>query len=104
MPNTLTDSQITRRLPTIKELSALVRHVKADIAKDYRAFEDDDKPGIQLTIGWSAESGEWGYQTGDNSYTGGAYHYPHWAVVGVYRRSNSIELARDIQSQLFELA
>jgi hypothetical protein len=92
------------KLPTIADLSALVKHVKKHIDNDCRAFEDDDKPGIQLTIGWSAESGEWSYQTGDNSYTGGAYHYPHWAVVGVYRRSNSVELARDIQSQLFELA
>lgn len=104
MSNILTDSQIARLLPTISELSALVKHVKKHIDNDCRSFEDDDKPSIQLTIGWCAETGEWSYQTGDNSYTGGAYHYPHWAVVGVYRRSNSVSLARDIQSQLFELA
>ena len=92
------------KLPSIKELSALVRHVKAYISDECLAFEDDDKPGILLTVGWSAESGEWSYQTGDNSYTGGAYGYPHWAVVGVYRRSNSQELARDIQNQLADLA
>lgn len=92
------------KLPSIAELSALVRHVKAHISDDCLAFEDDEIPGIQLTIGWDHESGEWSYQTGDNSYTGGAYSYPHWGVVGVYRRSNSRELAKDIQNQLADLA
>jgi hypothetical protein len=92
------------RLPTIKDLAELVRAVKADIAPEYLAFEDDDVPGIQLTIGWNPETGEWSYQTGDNSYTGGAYHYPLWGVVGVYRSSNSRDVARDIRDQLDEQA
>ena len=95
---------MSAKLPTVTELSGLVKAVKRTIRDEYRAWEDDDQPGIQLTIGWSDESGEWSYQTGDNSYAGGAYHYPHWAVVGVYRRSNSTELARDIRDQLHELA
>jgi hypothetical protein len=92
------------RLPTIKDLAELVRAVKADIAPEYLAFEDDDVPGIQLTIGWNPETGEWSYQTGDNSYTGGAYHYPLGGVVGVYRSSNSRDVARDIRDQLDEQA
>jgi hypothetical protein len=95
---------MSAKLPTVTELSGLVKAVKRTIGDEYRAWEDDDQPGIQLTIGWSDESGEWSYQTGDNSYAGGAYHYPHWAVVGVYCRSNSTELARDIRDQLHELA
>jgi hypothetical protein len=87
------------KLPTTKELAALVRAVKSDISDEYRAFEDDDTPGIQLTVGCDG-AGDWSYQTGDNSYSGGAYFYPHWAVVGVYRNSNCRELAKDIQSQL----
>lgn len=90
------------KLPTIKDLSALVRAVKADISPEYRAFEDDEDPGIQLTVGWSDETGEWSYQTGDNSFMGGAYHYPLWGVVGVYRHSNSREVARNIRDQLEE--
>jgi hypothetical protein len=91
------------KLPTIKELSALIVHLKKYIDND--CIEDgDDHPSIYLTVGWSSETGEWSYQTGDNSFTGGAYHYPHWGVVSIYRRSNSKELARDIQNQLADLA
>ena len=92
------------KLPTIADLAALVRAIKRTIRDDYRASEDDDTPGISLTIGWSDVTGDWSYQTGDNSYTGGAYAYPHWAVVSVYRRSDSRALARDIRSQLADLA
>lgn len=92
------------KLPTIRDLAALVRAVKADISDEYRASEDDDTPGICLTVGWSADTGEWSYQTGDNSFTGGAYHYPHWAVVSIYRGCNSRDVARDIREQLADLA
>lgn len=93
------------KLPTISDLYQLIRAVKSDISDEYRAFafEDDDTPGIQLTVGCDTETGEWSYQTGDNSYTGSAYHYPDWAVIGVYRTSNCRELAKDIRSQLSEL-
>jgi hypothetical protein len=102
------------KLPTIKDLSALIRAVKADIGDEYRADEYDTVPGICLTVGWNdktvnqwgqtQEAGSWSYQTGDNSYSGGAYGYPHWAVVSVYRRSDSRALAREIRSQLADLA
>lgn len=88
------------KLPRAKELAQLIKALKRDIGPDYRAFEDDDRPGMQLTIGWNELTGEWSYQTGDNSYSGSAYHYPIWAVVGVYRRSNSVSVANDILSQL----
>jgi hypothetical protein len=94
---------MARRFPTISDLSALVKSVKSDICEDFRAFEDDDQPGIQLTIGHNPDSGDWSYQTGDNSYSGSAYGYPNWAVVGVYRRSNSRDVARDILSQLHDM-
>lgn len=102
------------KLPTIKDLSELIRAVKRTIGDDYRASEDDDTPGICLTIGWAARdgwhggvhinAGDWSYQTGDNSYTGGAYGYPHWAVVSVYRRSDSRALARVIREELLSVS
>jgi hypothetical protein len=92
------------KLPLIKHLAPLIKNIKRSISDDCRAFSDDEIPGIQLTVGWNNETGEWDFQTGYNSYSGGAYFYPHWAVVGVYRRSNSNELARDIQNQLADLA
>lgn len=93
-----------RRLPSLGELAALLRSLKANIGDDYRASDDpeDDAPGMCVTVGWSPESGDWSYQTGDNSFTGGAYRYPHWGVISLYRRSNSRDLARDIQDQLAE--
>ncbi len=86
--------------PTIEELYAVCRAVKQDISDEYRAFEDDDIPGIQLTVGCDPSTSGWSYQTGDNSFTGGAYGYPYWGVVGVYRSSNCRELARDLIEQI----
>lgn len=108
---------MTTKIPTVKDLSALLRDLKRDIEDDYRCqgFEAADYDGgrkigglpglpcMTVTIGWSDETGKWDYQTGDNSYTGGAYCYPHWAVVDLYRRSDSRALARDIRSQLVDL-
>jgi hypothetical protein len=92
------------KLPTIKDLADLCKAVKRDIDDEYRAFEYSESPSIQLTIGWDDKTGEWAYQTGDNSYMGSAYHYPLWAVTGVYRRSNCRELARELQNELAEQA
>ena len=89
--------------PTIKELSNLIKAVKSDISSEYRAFDDDETPGIQLTVATNDDMSEWTYQTGDNSYSGSCYFYPHWAVVGVYRRSNSRDVAKDILTQLNDL-
>ena len=58
---------------------------------------------LSLTIGASGESKRFGAQTGDNSYTGGAYGYPHWAVVDIYASDKPKDVARDIQSQISEL-
>jgi hypothetical protein len=88
---------------TISEMYALVRHVKRQIDDYYRIDRGDDKPGIQLTVGANDDLTAWAYQTGDNSFTGGAYGFPNWAVVGVYRASNCREIARDIIEQLAEL-
>jgi len=88
------------KLPTIKVLAELVSGIKSTIADDYRAFDDIlGEPSIQLTVGID-DTGGWGYQTGDNSYSGAAYHYPHWAVTAVYRNSNCREVAKEIQEEL----
>ena len=97
-------------LPTIRDLSSLIKALKPTIRDDYRAYadelglDDENIPSMLLTVGWNPEDGSWDYQTGANSYTGAAYFYPHWGIVVVYRRSNSLDLARDIRSQLADLA
>lgn len=87
------------RYPTIADVARLIRAVKADISPEFRAYEDDDKPGILLTIGADC-AGSWSYQTGDTSFTGGAYSYPHWGSAAVYRNSNARDLAREIIEQI----
>lgn len=90
------------KLPPIKDIRALLIDLKGDIGDEYRASDDpeDTTPGMSVTIGWNDKTGQWSYQTGDNSFTGGAYSYPIWAVVSLYRKSNSTDLAKDILSQL----
>ena len=80
-----------------KQVTRLLKALKKDIGDDYRACEDDDCPGMCVTIGVTTdeETGElsWSYQTGDNSYTGGAYGHRHWGVIYLYRQTRSAEAA-----------
>ena len=39
--------------------------------------------GLSLTVATDENCEAWNYQTGDNSYTGGAYGLPHWAVIEI---------------------
>jgi len=95
-------------LPTIKDLSALIVELKKQIGDEYRAYddcdEDDVTPSMLLTIGADGKGRDsWGWQTGDNSYTGGAYGYANWAVTALDRRCNSKEVARGLIEQLENL-
>jgi hypothetical protein len=94
------------KFPTIKEIKQVLVHCKKHIHDDSRCFDDpeDNIPGMPVTIGHNPETGLWDYQTGDNSYSGAAYGYPNWAVVYLYRRSNSHHLAKDAIKQLADLA
>lgn len=85
----------------IKEFRAdmvrLVASLIPEIADDYRAFEDcsdDDPPSMLLTVG--ADVSGWSYQTGDNSFTGGAYGFANWSVVALYRDSDPESVADEI--------
>ncbi len=88
------------KYPTIKEVSAALIRAKRHIGDDCRASEEDDGPGIQVTLGVDPESGEWALQLGDNSYTGSVYGLPYWGVGSLYRRSNSRDLARDLIEEI----
>lgn len=91
------------KLPLIKDIRALLIALKKDIRDEYRTeYQEDDIPTMQVTIG-ADKTGSWSYQTGDNSFTGGAYGYPHWGIVYLQRRSNCTELARDVIGQIDEL-
>ena len=92
------------KLPLIKDITALFVSLKKRIGDEYRASDDSDDttPAMSVTIG-ANEKGEWNFQTGDNSFSGGAYSFPHWSTVTLQRRSNSTELARDVISELSNL-
>ena len=105
-----------KRERDVKELEAmqtqfeqLVTELIPTIDDDYRATDDpdDDIPGMCLTVGYTVAHEEtpasYGWQTGDNSFTGGAYCHPHWAVVYLYRDSDPTETAKDIVDQIAEL-
>jgi hypothetical protein len=82
--------------------------LKPQIADEYRCTDDpdDQTPGMLVTIGFTPSTEDkacsWHYQTGDNSYTGGAYGHRHWAVIYLYRRSNSRELAKQAADEIAE--
>lgn len=101
----MNEKEITKLVPT---WTKLLKSLKTDIRDDYRSSEDPDDtmPGMCVTIGFTPSDVDtdcsWHYQTGDNSYSGGAYGHAHWAVISLYRRSNSTELANDIADQIAE--
>lgn len=100
------DQQLDECLPQWTEL---VKALVPTIADDYRATDDPDdtEPGMCLTVGFTPETEDndcrWNYQTGDNSFTGGAYGHPHWAVVYLSRESVASDVADEIANQISEL-
>lgn len=100
------EQQIDELIP---QWTRLFIDLKKQIGDEYRASDDpdDNTPGMCVTIGFTPETEDkdasWSYQTGDNSFTGGAYSHPHWAVVSLYRRSNSRKIAEDCGDQIAEL-
>ena len=69
---------------------------------------DLEEMEMQVTIASSGEtcpvtgSVEWGYQTGDNSFSGGAYGYNHWGVGYVEKDMDIEAVAMDMIAQIEE--
>lgn len=59
---------------------------------------------IQLTIGYSPDDESWNYQTGDNSFTGGAYGHSFWGVAYLVHGQDVedvlAEIVDEIESQI----
>lgn len=101
--NTTVSEKEYKRLE--KQVALLLKSLKVDIADDYRATDDpdDNTPGMCVTIGATPQPDgvlSWSYQTGDNSYSGGAYGHNNWGVVYLYRRSNCKELAHSAVEEI----
>lgn len=84
------------------DLIALITDLKTQIGDEYRAYEDSDEPGMAITIATDDECSGWVYQTGDNSYSGACYIYPHWGLGAVYRDSDPAEVVDELLSDLGE--
>ncbi len=89
---------------TIQEVYWLLRALKSDIGDEYRVSDDadDDTPGMLVTVA-TTDGRAWSWQTGDNSFTGGAYGYAHWSLIYLYRASNCRDLARDAVEELRDM-
>lgn len=90
-----------------REVTALLKSLKRSIGDEYRCTDDpdDNTPGMLVTIGATPQDDgtlSWSYQTGDNSYTGGAYSHRHWGLCYLYRRSNCAQVAHDAVEEIAE--
>lgn len=91
------------KLPTKEALTELVKAIKVSM-RGFGPAELEDGRWLSLTVGADGKGREsWGWQTGDNSFTGGAYGYPYWAVINLSRRCNSGEVANELLTQLRDL-
>jgi hypothetical protein len=97
-----TTKQKRPHAPSVAQVAAQLRAIKRyGIDDDYRAFEGDEVPGIQVTLATDlTHRDQWVIQEGDNSYTGSAYGYAYWGVSGLYRRTNCRELAKELIDQV----
>ena len=102
--NNLSENEMYINTPEFyDQLIETLDAIRNDISDEYLAYPDDDEPGIQVTLACNDSGNEYALQTGDNSYTGSAYGFPHWAVSAVYRDSDLDQLTDDLLSQLRDL-
>lgn len=85
------------------KLTALVAELIPIIKDDCRAYDDcdDAEPSMLLTVG-ADDALAFGWQTGDNSFTGGAYGFPYWGTAAVYRDSDPRDIARQVVDEIAE--
>lgn len=84
---------------------ALIANLFRGIQRNSINFQDPDtvREGLDITLGTNGDGPEYGWQTGDNSFTGGAYGYRHWAVVTLFPTSDPAEVAREVFEQWEDL-
>lgn len=111
MPATVCDTSLAvqkllKQLPGLRqELYTLLVAIKKKqdwkrLRVDFDDYDGDTEPYIDITIGCTFDFEEgaigWNYQTGDNSFTGGAYGHPEWFTTSLLSRSNCKDLAKDL--------
>ena len=89
-----------KRSDLLADLIVLVHDLKTHaLDPDCRSEgQDDDTPTLQLTIG--ADASGWNYQTGDTSFTGGAYGFAHWGIAYITADSEPADVAQTLIDDL----
>ena len=88
---------------TKQEIKAFLVEIVPSLQDEIKDNLPDYGEEMQLTIATNNHGNEWAYQTGDNSYTGDCYFYPHWAVVYITLESEVDEILHDVVDQLEDL-
>lgn len=98
--------QLKKLLKQLPSLRLSIYKLLVAIKKDqcWEPSPDAEEPYIDFTIGctFSFTDGEiaWGFRTGDNSFTGGAYGHREWFTTSILRRSSCMDLATDLISEI----
>lgn len=103
--------KLLKQLPGLRqELYSLLVALKRDadwptLRRDFRKADPSDQtPYVEVTIGCTFDFVEgcftWSYQTGDNSFTGGAYGHPEWFITSLFGRSNCKAIAKDLTEEI----
>ena len=90
-----------------RQIALLLESLIPCIEDDFRCTDDpdDDIAGMLVTVGATIDedgSISWGYQTGDNSYTGGAYGHPFWGSRGISRTTMGKDAAKEIVEEIVD--
>ena len=93
----------------LDDISKLAQSIHDDYMSDAETVAyaiDENSEGVQmLTIGASVDDNgdvAWSWQSGDNSYTGGAYPYEHWGVCYFDPETNGDNYAKQVVTDLIQ--
>ena len=75
------------------------RTLLTEIIQSLRSEFDNSNGYMELTIGMN-ENGNWNYQTGDNSFSGGAYGFPVWGVTTIDKDTDIVSVIDDLIDQI----
>lgn len=94
-------TNIIDNLPSKEQLIELIEHIQHNDLDSNSGIEEDEF--IDITIASNGtDPNDWGFQTGDNSYSGACYFYRHWAIGYIDDQTNAEHLAVELLDQLEE--
>ncbi len=94
-------TNIIDRLPSKEELIRLIQSIQE---QDLSSLSLEEDEFIDITVASNGDDpNDWGFQTGDNSYSGACYFYRHWAIGYIDDQTDPKELALELLDQLEEL-